>query len=392
LGLLPGAYTPLVQEAVTRLGSRISYREAQEELEWFWRIGISIGSLRQITMRNGQIANELVTEEATRLEKEGPPAASQPENLIISADGAFIHLTNGEWREVKTVAFGEFESRWIKKQSKLETKTSNITYFSRLERAEQFGHSALCEWQQRGGENARQVVAVNDGAHWIQNFIDYHAPKAIRIIDFAHAQSYLATIGKAIYPPESDDFKRWFRQTSHQLKTEPPHRFLADLILLQTQHPDHPQSIEIEQAIRYLDSRQEMIDYAHFTRLNLPIGSGMVESGHKVVVQRRMKQAGMRWAEQNVNPMLALRMALCNHRWSSTWNAIYARACQARRQARFQRTHFLDISPPTQSVSEADCQRLTKLAKKIDSLSKPKRPWQNHGWIFPHRPRLLHRK
>ena len=343
-------------------------------------------------MRNGQIANELVTEEATRLEKEGPAATTYPENLIISTDGAFIHLTNGEWREVKTVAFGEFESRWKKKQSKLETKTSNITYFSRLERAEQFGHSALCEWQQRGGENAKQVVAVNDGANWIQNFIDYHAPKAIRIIDFAHAQSYLATIGKAIYPPESDEFKRWFRQASHQLKTQPPHRLIADLNLLQAQHPDHPQSIEIEQAIRYLDSRQKMIDYAHFTRLNLPIGSGMVESGHKVVVQRRMKQAGMRWAEQNVNPMLALRMALCNHRWSSTWNAIYARARQTKRQVRLQRMYLPNTSPPSQIVSEADCQSLSKLANRIESISRSRRPWKNNRWVFPHRPPLLHKK
>lgn len=388
---MPGAYTPLVQEAVTRLGTRIPYREAQEELSWFWGIDISVGSVRQITMRNGQIANELVTEEATRLEKEGPPATIHPEKLIMSTDGAFIHLTNGEWREVKTVAFGEFESHWKKQQGKLETKTSNITYFSRLESAEQFGHSALYEWQQRGGENAKQVVAVNDGAHWIQNFIDYHAPKAIRIIDFAHAQSYLATIGKAIFPPESDEFKRWFRQASHQLKTQPPHRLLADLSLLQTQYPDHPQAIEIEQAIRYLDSRQKMIDYAHFIRLNLPIGSGMVESGHKVVVQRRMKQAGMRWAEQNVNPMLALRMALCNHRWSSTWNAIYTKARQANHQARLQRALLPDTIQPSQTVSEADCQRLTKLANRIVSISKSKRPWKNHRWIFPHRPPLLHK-
>lgn len=31
--------------------------------------------------------------------------------LTLSADGTFIHLTNGEWREVKCIAAGEFESR-----------------------------------------------------------------------------------------------------------------------------------------------------------------------------------------------------------------------------------------------------------------------------------------
>jgi len=37
-----------------------------------------------------------------------------------------------------------------------------------------------------------------------------------------------------------------------------------------------------------------------------------VESGHKVVMQKRLKQAGMRWAEASLNPMLALRTTLCN--------------------------------------------------------------------------------
>lgn len=382
----------MVQQAVTRLGSRLTYREAQEELEWFWGIAISASSVRQITMRHGRVANELLAEEAARIEKEAPPATAHPSQLVMGADGAFIHLTNGEWREVKTVAFGEFQSRWKQQKSKLETKTSHITYFSRLESAEAFGHSALYEWQRRGGENAKRVVAVNDGALWIQNFIDYHAPKAIRIIDFAHAQSYLATIGKAIYGPESEEFKRWFRQASHQMKTQPPHRLLADLHFLQTQHQDHPHNIEVEQAIRYLDTRRKMIDYAHFTRLNLPIGSGIVESGHKVVVQRRMKQAGMRWAEQNVNPMLALRMALCNNRWSSTWHSVHAKALETKRQTRLQPSPLADIPQSSQVVSEADCQRLANLAKNLESKAKSKRPWKNHNWIFPYRDHSSHKK
>lgn len=369
----------------------MTYREAQEELRWFWGITISVGSIRQITMRYGKVANELIEEEAARIEKEAPPATAHPKQLLMSADGAFIHLTNGEWREVKTVAFGEFRSQWKQQPGKLETKTSNISYFSRLESAEDFGHSALYEWQHRGGENARQVVAINDGAYWIQNFIDYHAPNAIRIIDFAHAQSYLATIGKIIYGPESDGFKQWFRRFSHRLKTEPPHRLLAELYLLQTHHQDHPQTGEIEQAIRYLDSRRKMIDYAHFIRLKFPIGSGMVESGHKVVVQRRMKQAGMRWAEQNVNPMLALRMALCNHRWSATWQAIYTQARRTKRQARLQLADRPNTPQPSQTVTEADCQNLTNLVNRFGSVNKSKSRWKNHRWIFPHRAHLLHK-
>ena len=47
-----------------------------------------------------------------------------------------------------------------------------------------------------------------------------------------------------------------------------------------------------------------------------------MESAHKQIVQRRFKQAGMRWAPQNVDPLLALRDLTCNQRWSEGWDHI----------------------------------------------------------------------
>jgi hypothetical protein len=41
-----------------------------------------------------------------------------------------------------------------------------------------------------------------------------------------------------------------------------------------------------------------------------PIGSGSVESGHKLLMQARLKGPGMHWRPEHVNPMLALRLAL----------------------------------------------------------------------------------
>jgi hypothetical protein len=121
--------------------------------------------------------------------------------------------------------------------------------------------------------------------------------------------------------------------------------------------------------------REEMIDYPHFRQQGIPIGSGIVESGNNVVMQRRMKLAGMRWAGGNLNPMLALRVAI--------WSEI--------------ETHFLankhhplaqeSDTSQTQSVSDSDVENLQKLALRF----RKKRPWQNHRWIYPHRQPLLHR-
>jgi hypothetical protein len=64
------------------------------------------------------------------------------------------------------------------------------------------------------------------------------------------------------------------------------------------------------------------MDYHLFKQDGWPIGSGSGESAHKVVVQSRMKLAGMRWAFPNVNSMLALRAMACNDRWDAAWPAI----------------------------------------------------------------------
>ena len=384
---MSGAYTPQVQEAITRLGSRLPFGEARDELALLWGVKISSGGVRHITLRHGQIADELIEQEVARLEKEAPSPTAQPKQLAMSADGAMVQLTNGDWREVKTVAFGEFESHWDAKSKQVVTTTEHISYFSRVATAETFTNAALYEWQQRGGENAQRVVAVNDGALWIQAFIDYHCPQAIRVIDFAHAQAYLAIIGKAIYGAETEQFRRWYARLSRQLGRKPPQRTLSELRLLQQQHQTHPEAETIEQAIRYLERREPMIDYPHFRQMQIPIGSGIVESGHKVVMQRRMKQAGMRWAEANLNPMLALRLALCNKVWTTSWQAIHTQARHKKRQQRLSKTSPVVQPNSTAIVSEADCQRLTQLAKKIECLSQKRQPWQNHKWIFPHRQR-----
>jgi hypothetical protein len=61
------------------------------------------------------------------------------------------------------------------------------------------------------------------------------------------------------------------------------------------------------------------MQYPQFRRDGWPIGSGMVESANKNVVEARLKGTGMHWERKNVNPMLALRNAVCNGRWKEMW-------------------------------------------------------------------------
>ena len=191
LGLQPGRYTPRLQEAMTRLGSKLPFQQAADEIKAFWKTEISEPTVRRTTHENGRACEAVARQAVEAIETQKPDSPDQGERLVISADGAFIGLTNGEWREVKTVAVGEFSAQWDAKKSELEVKSSKLSYFSRSYPAREFEHFALGELHRRGLEEAKEVVAVNDGAAWIQSFIDYHCPKAVRVIDFAHAQSYV---------------------------------------------------------------------------------------------------------------------------------------------------------------------------------------------------------
>ena len=69
----------------------------------------------------------------------------------------------------------------------------------------------------------------------------------------------------------------------------------------------------------YLAARREHTRYRAFAAAGYPLGSGCVESANKLVVEARLKGAGMHWARPNVDPMLALRNLLANGRWAEEW-------------------------------------------------------------------------
>ena len=54
--------------------------------------------------------------------------------------------------------------------------------------------------------------------------------------------------------------------------------------------------------------------------LGLPIGSGMIESGHRHVLQARLKKAGTAWLRDHADQIAHLRVLRANHQWQSLWN------------------------------------------------------------------------
>ena len=212
-------------------------------------------------------------------------------------------------------------------------------------------HLALVETQRRGVETAKAVVAVTDGAEWIQKFIDHHRHDAVRILDFPHAAEYVSDMAQVLWSDQKSDQKEeWLQKQLHQLKQEGAGPVLATLRAAIEQQP---QTLELTGALAYLEKRKTHMDYPSFQEAGWPIGDGAVESANKLVVEARLKGSGMHWAPAHVDPMLALRNIACNDRWDEAWPQISASLRQQARQdsARRRRLRHSSEAPSTFSPS-----------------------------------------
>lgn len=382
LELLPGILTPHGHECLVRLASWMPFEEAAKLFEEFMVIGVSKSLSQRYTEEAGAAYVDLQTEEVKRLERDMPAAPAGADKLQMSADGAMVPLVHGQWAEVRTVVIGEVQPK-VEERGEWVVHTRNLSYFSRKVTAEEFTRLALVEIQRRGVENAKEVAAVMDGSDWLQGLTDYHRPDALRILDFPHAGEHISPIGEFLWGAGTTEMKQWVGEQLTQLKHEGPAGLLAELRNLQKNRPDEK---TVSGNLAYLEKREKQMQYPQFQAQGWPIGSGIVESGNKLVVEVRLKGSGMHWADANVNPMLALRNILCSDRWKEEWPKIEVRlrqqASQQRRklhQSRIEQKALItpQVIPLSLPVVQDPLVPVSFEIKQPDLPKKPKEnPWR----------------
>jgi hypothetical protein len=334
LALLPGALTPRLQESLVRLGTLLpSFALAAAELAFHTGGEVDRTTATRLSEAAGAAAVAVQEAEVATILRDYPAPPTEPERLVVHVDGAMVPLRHGTWGEVKTVTVGA-PAPPIEEDGALVVHTRELSYFSRLADSTTFAEAATGELQRRGVTTAGRVGVVVDGAEWIQGFIDLHAPEAVRILDCAHAAEYVTAIGQTLGAAGPVLSVEALAQQLHELKHTGAEEMLGRLRQLVEE-----QGVvgELPKLLAYLEKREGQMQYVRFREEGWPIGSGSGESANKLVVEARLKGAGMHWAVQNVNPMLALRNAVCNDRWVEVWGQIEAeqrRQVQVRREER----------------------------------------------------------
>jgi hypothetical protein len=386
LGLLPGVLSPTLAEGVTRLAAWMPFARAAEQVAFFWRARPSEATVRRHSEAAGAAYVAVQTAAVARLEREAPPAPPGPPVQLLSADGAMVPLVRGEWAEVKTLAIGTVGApRWDAPAGEWVVPTTDLSYFARLTDAATFSRLALVETHRRGTETAGVVCAVADGAEWVQGLLDAHCPDAVRILDVPHAVEHLATAAQAAFGVGTAAAAAWLAAQAHDLKHGDPTTVLAGLAARPPTTAPNPAAATAprDATLGYLTGRWAQIQYAQFRAAGYPIGSGAVESANKLVVEARLKGAGMHWARAHVAPMLGLRTVACANRWGETWPPIVTqRRAQAATQRRQRcRAHQpAGASPPPLAAPVVPAPRRPSVA--VPQLP-PLRSGRSHPWRRP---------
>jgi hypothetical protein len=100
-----------------------------------------------------------------------------------------------------------------------------------------------------------------------------------------------------------------------RMVTTPPQRILEELEQSGLEDVAVGSDCPVHEATTYVTNNSKRMNYKRIKRLGLPMGSGIVETTCKSLVEVRMKRSGSRWKEDTGEHILQLRALALSDRW-----------------------------------------------------------------------------
>ncbi|HHY99020.1 MAG TPA: ISKra4 family transposase [Firmicutes bacterium] len=263
----------------------------------------------------GKETGEELDEQAEVAMKDGLDTDARPERLYMAIDGVMINEQDG-WHEAKTAAIYDAKEQ-INADGSKEDVANEITYVARGGSPDELIGYISVEAQRRGVEYAKELIVLGDGAAWIWNMVRSYFPGAIQIIDWYHASEHVWRLGRVLWDGDEERCKCWVEEQLEVLKdvrVEDLITKLAGIVGLSDEAAS-----ERDKLMKYLQDNRDRMRYDEYRAKGYHIGSGVVESACKHVVQMRHKRSGMRWSASGAQEVLNLRVFLLNGRWDDFW-------------------------------------------------------------------------
>jgi hypothetical protein len=268
----------------------------------------------------------VVAKEETALQKaaESMKKGLKKEEIVYAmVDGSMLPTREGEdkndWREVKvgriftqsSIHEVDKNHNWIR-QSLYVARMDNHLIFI------QVMFMALNHFKDLG----KNLVFINDGASWIWKWIDKVFSNSTQILDFFHVMEYLSKSANILFKDKAQ-CKTWIEKQETALMQDGVEAFIKELeqLMLDTKMTK-TQIKEMVKIIKYFKKHQKRMMYKTFVDRGLLIGSGPIESAHRVILQKRLKQSGQRWSKKGAQNVINLRIQQSNGLWNNVVNLI----------------------------------------------------------------------
>jgi hypothetical protein len=326
LGLagLPFKITP---DAMLRIAywaqNQLSFQRAEEAIYEIMHVRVNDDTVRMVSDYVGKVTFEhdcVKANEAYAMLNEGKLSYTKNRKgvLYILTDGAAVNTrlqddAGSTWRENK---LGEvFSSRdiysWTDKKGQRQHRLQNREYVSYLGAASEFQkHLLYCALRGGYGE-FEETVVLSDGATWIRNMVEELFPDAQQILDFFHLCENVHTYAKSLFNMDASKYMPWAKRICDILKASGYRLVLQEL---EPTKDNTPSGCAVN-LYGYITNNIKNIDYAQYEKKGYFIGSGAIESGNKLIVQDRLKRAGMRWNNYTAQYMLTLRTKVESNLW-----------------------------------------------------------------------------
>lgn len=238
------------------------------------------------------------------------------DTLYVEIDGAAINTRiedeNGStWKENKLAILFDDKDLYRRKDgsNKIISK-EYVSYFGSVDEFQK--HLFSCAYA-HDFQSYKNVVFISDGATWIRNMINEFYPNAIQILDLFHLKENISDYAKAIFKDNDRKIKNFCERTLERIYNKEFNLIFKEL----KKYQDVKLPSGVVNLVSYIENNKSKMDYRLYESKGWFVGSGAIESANKIVVQRRLKQAGMRWGVLGAQFLLSLRAKFESGLWNS---------------------------------------------------------------------------
>jgi len=339
LGMSQSRYSVGVRQLCCREAVGNDFRTAAENLAYVGQLHLSHETVRGLVEGEGR--QVLAQQGSGAL---GPnwtaqdcrPGPSRPTCLITGADGVKVPLvTEAEKKKRRKRRArrrqGQPKRRPMHRGSDQPYKEFKIVAFYDPSKQHQYAvgtsgnHQKLGQWmRQTAGQlkldQADLAYSVSDGAEWIRKQYPLQLPMLkANILDYYHLRDNVTKAGQRVYGQGSLQSQHWREQVCGYFLEKGPEHALEQIKALRKTLRAPEKRKALEQLIKFIDARKEMMQYPQFKAAGYEIGSGPTEAFCKTLTGR-LKGQGMRWDKPNAEAMMALASVCSSHLWQTYWD------------------------------------------------------------------------